>query len=461
MKDWIRWLWYRIRGYTPIAKSEPLYEKPKMSLLDKANFHEDVICNYCIDPQTGLMLYKRMYFKDHNFGMYPDGHEKRKAAHNMADFPAWQPKFIIGLAFKQAMTKDKNIDRRILKLLQGISNCFKANGVPGVLCRSYIKYDSDEPLPWMTSYEQNKKEDDLKDGWWEKGKNGYWYRGQCAPNHYQSIWTMCCILGSLFDQRLIYLSKESQDTIKYIITSIYNKIENEGSGDIIGVDGKTTGYGHMRVWEVNPQYALWHLTRHKAASVWDIPGAENKFLHCLEDWEFALADTYDIIVPILKRIPLSVRPLDANDIQSQHFAWLGLLMTCPHYLIEDIREGFEKLYQLHDPFNIANYIIQRIGRPGWTDKVAHKYFLKSMEWYRENKFNYKNYTIEHTDKFQPIENRKITSSYSKTSAGDKVISIGDGSRDLIWQCGFDYVWVYWLARYFNIIDEQESSNGNL
>lgn len=453
MKSWVRWLWYRIMGYTPIGKSAPLYEKPTMSLLEKAQYHEDIICNYCIDPPTGLMLYKRMYFQDLNFTMYPEGHEQRMKAHDMADFSAWQPKFIVGLAFKQVITKDKEIDRKILKLLQGISNCFKANGVPGVLCRSYIKYDSNEPLPWMGTYEQNKKEDDLKDGWWQKGKNGYWFRGQCAPNHYQSVWTMCCVLGALFNEGLLYLSLESQKTIKTIITSLYNKIENEGSGDIIGVDGKTTGYGHMKVWEVNPQYALWHLTRHKAASIWGIPDAEEKFLYRLDDWRFALADTYDLIVPVLKRIPISIRPLDANDIHAQHFAWLGLIMTCDSELIKDVKEGFIKLYQLHDPFNIGNYIIQRAGRPGWTDSVAHKYFLQSMEWYRVNKFNYTNYKTDSTEKFQPIENRKVTSSYSKTSPNNQVVSIGDGSREPVWQCGFDYVWNYWAAVYFNLIAE--------
>ena len=453
MLNWLRWLWYRIKGYSPIAKSDSLYEKPQRSLYDKAKFHEDIICDYCVDLETGLLLYKRTSFKNNNFELYPPGHEKRQMAYNMADVPAWQAKFIVGLAFELAVTKDEKLDERILKSLKGISNCFEANGVLGVLCRSYMKYDSDEPLIWMETYEQNKKDDDLKDGWWEKGKNGYWYRGQCAPNHYQSVWTMCCVLGSLFHSGQITLSKETQDVIEYIITNTYNKIENEGGGDIIGVDGETTGFGHMKVWDVNPQYALWHLTRYKAASIWGISGAEEKFLDRLEQWEFALSDTCDIIVPILKRIPLSARPLSANDIQSQHFAWLGLLMTCDTNIITDVKEGFEKLYQLHDPFNMHNYIIQRVGRPGWKDSVAHKYFLSSMEWYREDKFNYKNIVVEHTDKFQPIENRKVTSSYGKTSCDSKVMSIGNGERTEVWQCGFDYVLVYWMARFFNIIDQ--------
>jgi len=452
MKSWLRWLWYRIMGYTPIAKSDPLYKKPELSLYDKAEFHENITW-HCTDHETGLMLYKRMEFKNFDFEMYPVDHEKHQRAHDMADFPAWQARLITGLAFKQVVTKDEKIDERILKYLKGIENCFNANGVPGILCRSYIKYDSDEPLPWMDTYEQDKINNDLKDGWWEKGQNGFWFRGQCAPNHYQSVWTMGCVIGSLFSKGLMYLSKESEETLRNIITTCYNKIEYEGGGDIIGVDGNTTGYGNMKVWEVNPQFALWHLTRHKAASLWGVSKAEKKFLYRLDDWKFALSDTCDIIVPILKLMPLRIRPLDSNDITSQHFAWLGLIMACDEELIEDVKEGFVKLYELHDPFNIANYIIQRAGRTGWKDGVAHKYFLSAMEWYRKNKFEYKEIKIKVTDEFQPIENRKITSSYSKTSPGDKVVSVGTGERTTVWQCGFDYVWNYWAARYFNIINK--------
>ena len=76
---------------------------------------------------------------------------------------------------------------------------------------------------------------------------------------------------------------------------------------------------------------------------------------------------------------------------------------------------------------------------------------KSGRLYPVNKFAYSNREEVVTNRFQPIENRDIVSSYAKTCPYDKVTSV-DPIRSKKLLCGFDYVLDYWMARYFKIME---------
>lgn len=448
LQYYLKWFYNRIRGITLIDKSDPMYDKPNISLLDKSKYHEMMTNGTCIDNDTGLLLYKR-FFEDKQ--SKEDYNYVKTMSFDMADAPAWHCQYMTGLIFKAAVTWE--LDDIFLKLVEGLENFMNASG-KSVLCRSYIKHDSDERLEWMKTRGEAEAKDELDQGWWQKGEDGFWFRGQCAPGHYQAFWTLFCVIGGLQRDGYIKINQELCSRLSNIFCRVYRTINDYGKGDIIGVDGKVTGFGNTDVYYVNPQFALWHLTRHLAATFWDPiykDKARSIYLEKLANYESAFK-AYDIFVPVLKHIALNQRPLKANDIHWQHFAWLGLIIGEKNREFhKEVRNGFKRLYDLHDPFNIHNYIIQKVGR-NLKDSIAHKYFLNAMDWYPLDKFVYEQPEIIETTKFQPLENRRITSSYAKSDPCKKVVDVSNGRSNML-NCGFDYVFYYWMARYFKLIKE--------
>ena len=70
-KDKLLELYYILSGKTFIGKSEPIYEKPDITLFGKALYHEDIINRKCIDHETGLLLYKNINICVYNSKLMP------------------------------------------------------------------------------------------------------------------------------------------------------------------------------------------------------------------------------------------------------------------------------------------------------------------------------------------------------------------------------------------------------
>jgi len=319
-----------------------------------------------------------------------------------------------------------------------------------------MKYDGDEPLPWMSTKQQREEQGSLEKGWWVKGNDGFWFRTQPAGGHYLGVWVALCVLGSLQERGDICFTSEGVDTIYNFIEPLYNRVRDAG-GHVTGIDGEITGYGNMSVYGVNPQMALWQLARCRAASLWGVPGAQEEYDDKIDWYASVVKNSYRTIVPMMVRVSLSSRlKLKPNDIQWQYHGWLGLLVANGAESTEDmrdIRRGFDELYRLHDPFNMHNYIIQKVGKPELDDPEMHKWFLNAMEWYPINKFIFVNQESIETDEWQPIQNREITTNYAKEKPWEKA-TVGDfngGVRCNRLECGFDYLLYYYMAVYFGVL----------
>jgi len=441
--------------YTPkIAPSEPIYAKPTLTLEEKAFYQESMIYMCSLD-EDGALLYR-------NYPMNVNGFWVRDptdtAGYDVADFPAWQGQLISALAFEWAVT-GINKEYELTLALNGLETCYKATGIPGQLVRSYIRHNSDTPLPWMKLEQQAHDNDSESRGWWQRGQQGYWFRNQVAGGHHQGVWTAFCVLGALQQQGKINLSPVGVEAARRAIVPLYNRIEQHG-GDVVDIDGKTTGYGDEDAYGILYSRALWHLTRHKAGALWGVTEAQERYDNLIEGYANMTYDVSHIMVYALKRLPLSKRPLGASDIHWIHHSWLGLIVANGADADENmctIRKGFHELYEIHDPFNAHDYIIQKAGHLGLTEGLPEMYdrMIEAMEWYPTNKFKFSEQELKETDDWQPIQNRDITTSYAKTSAHDKALK-GEHTntpRTNQYSCGFDYVLCYWMGRYFGVINQ--------
>ena len=169
-----------------IASSAPIYARPELTLTEKADLLERIIWEWCVDDD-GLLLWRCYPTRDQESelgwrrGRSDDA--RWQESYNMADMPAWQGQFISALAFKWAATGVSE-EERILRLVGALDRCYDVTGVPGLLVRSYIRHDRDQPLAWMKTYEEAKAEGELAQGFWQRGRNGYWFRNAVAGGHH-------------------------------------------------------------------------------------------------------------------------------------------------------------------------------------------------------------------------------------------------------------------------------------
>lgn len=441
---------------TEIADSDPIYRKPSVSLEEKAQLLRGAIDKWCVDEE-GLLLW-RCYPKrdpqsmDPVLGWLPGDHADStwQQSYSMADMAAWQGQYITGLAFEWATT-GVSTEEKIIAGLNALENSYKATGVPGVQVRSWFKHDG-ERLPWMKTKEMA-IEKNIDQGWWLKGENGFWYRNQTAGGHHQGIWTALCVLGALERDGKINLSMEGRAAALRVIEPLYKRIVANG-GKITDADGSVTGYGNMNVYGVNPQYALWHLSRASAALVWGVEGAQEEYDEMAAGYSSVVKTSFRIMMPVLKRLPIH-RRVKPNDIHWQHHAWLGLIMV--HGVngneeMREVRRGFEVLYEIHEPFNIHNWVIQNAGRTDLNDSAADAHARSAFEWYPLNKFVFNGQGRKDTKQWQPIQNRKINTAYAKGKPYQKAL-VGEhtgAQRSNMYVCGFDYLMIYYAARYFEL-----------
>lgn len=446
---------------TEVAESDPIYAKPTMSLQEKADFHRTAIDKWCVDEE-GLLLWRCYPVPDGSgdpllgWKAGDPSDQLWQRSYAMADMPAWQGQYITGLAFEWAVT-GVSTETKIIAALNALEDSYKATGVPGVMVRAWYKHDGGR-LPWMKTKEDAIEEGDEDQGWWVKGQNGFWYRNHPAGGHHQGVWTAICVLGGLHKRGDIVLSPAGQDAVHRVIDPLYSRIVANG-GVITNPDGEVTGYGNMKVYGVNPQYALWHLCRTTAAAMWDVPGAEQEYQEIADSYASTIKGSLRVLVPVLKRLPIDMR-VKPNDIHWQHHAWLGLLVARGVEADEDLRDirrGFEALYQIHEPFNIHNWMIQNAGRPDLNDPEMDAYALDTFEWYPVNKFVFEGQGRNDTDEWQPIQNRKINTAYAKSKPYQKAW-VGEhtgAERSRTYQCGFDYLFIYYGARYFGLLGDSQ------
>ena len=425
--------------------SHPLYAKPTLTLQEKAYYHEAFIWANCIDAD-GLMLYSRPFKYDVNGMKVPD--LDNLTAYNKADYPGWQGQFISALAFKWAATGQSQ-EGEIMFALSALEKCYEVTGIPGQLVRAYVKYDGDTLLPWMKSYERARDTNDLAQGWWQKGQNGYWFRNQVAGGHHQGVFAAICILGGLQQQGKINLSDAAQQRIKDFITPLYNRI-HDNNNEVADIDGKTTGFG----WVFS---RIWHLTRMRAASVWGVVEAQREYDLYIEDYASIIKIQYFFLVPILERLWLDSRKPGGSDIQWEYQAWMALVVAngaASSEAMRDIRRGFQYLFRVHNPSNAQNYVTQKAADTDLNDVYLHSTAIEAMEWYPVDKFDFvTQQSVTTPDKWQPVQNRDPTTSYAKNAGYHRAL-LGDftgGVRGLQYMCGFDYVYTYWAARYFGIV----------
>jgi hypothetical protein len=68
-----------------------------------------------------------------------------------------------------------------------------------------------------------------------------------------------------------------------------------------------------------------------------------------------------------------------------------------------------------------------------------------------------NLEFEDTHSVQPIPNQKINSHYWKTDYFRKAILTDASERIDVEYSGQDYLFVYWMGRYFGLISEEEAN----
>jgi hypothetical protein len=93
----------------------------------------------------------------------------------------------------------------------------------------------------------------------------------------------------------------------------------------------------------------------------------------------------------------------------------------------------------------------------WVSEAEREEALETLRMFPDDKRLISNLETEDTHNVQPIANQVINSHYWKTDYFRKATLTDASERMNVEYSGQDYLFVYWMGRYFGLISEEEAT----
>ena len=428
----------------PVADLDPIYELPTIPLAEKEAVHFDAIIEHHLNEQ-GYLLYRSYLPLSHP--------ENYQLSHNGADHPAWHGHWMAALAMRLAVEGTSPEVKSLLhEAVEGLWTNFKATGITGLLARAYLKYEGDEPLPWMATEEQEPTK------FWQKGENGFWFRNGVAKDHYRgAVFGLATVVG-LENRGAIFLDQATSKLVRKTLVEIaHYLIDNKYR--IIDVSGRVTEFGRLDDWLYNGFDGLQLLAMLRAGKA---IGDEK----CAREYNWLLLFGASKVIAITLGGLGDFYAMIGRENAFGHFSDYMAIYTNAFTLFlnsdeKDRRVLVDITYALRKMWQFLRYsrksymtFIQAVLSE--VSEEEREQALETLRMFPDDKRFISNLELEETHSVQPIPNQYINSHYWKADYFRKANLTDASERIDIEHSGQDYLFVYWMGRYFGLISEEEA-----
>ncbi|NIS71517.1 MAG: hypothetical protein GTO12_22060 [Proteobacteria bacterium] len=427
----------------PVAALDPIYELPTIPLAEKEAILFDSIVERHLN-QEGYLLYQS-YLPLSELSNY-------QQSHNSADMPAWHGHWIAALAMKLAVAPSPNVESLLLRAVEGLRTNFEATGINGLLGRAYLKYGGDERLSWMVTEEERPTK------FWQRGENGFWFRNGVAKGHYgAAVFGLATVIG-LENRGAISLNPETGTLVRKTLMEIaHYLIDNYYR--IVDANGKVTEFGRL-TWKNNGFNALQLLAMLQAGKA---IGDEK----CSQEYEKLVSSGAGRLVGNMLGTLGDAYAFIGRERAFGHFSDDQAIYTNAFALFLNSDEEDQKLLR-HVRFTLGRmWEFLRYSRKSYitfihavlsevTEKEREQ-ALDTLRMFPDNKRVISKLDLEDTREVQPIANQHINSHYWKSDYFRKASLTNASTRMNIEYSGQDYLFVYWMGRYFGLISDVEAT----
>lgn len=426
----------------PVAALDPIYELPTMSLAEKEAVLFDAIIARHLNEQGHLLYLSYLPLSD------PGNYQR---SHNVADLPAWHGHWTAALAMRLAVAPTPEVESTLHRAVEGLRAHFDATGVTGLLGRAYLKYGGDERLPWMVTRDQKPTR------FWQKGENGFWFRNGVAKGHYSAtVFGLATVVG-LENRGAIELNPETSMLVRKTLIEIAHYIV-DNHYVIIDAEGNITEFGRLNDWRRNGFAGLQLLAMLRAGKA---VGDEK----CTEEYDRLVASGAG---PVIATTLGGLGNVYAekgryafghfSDDQTIYANAFTLFLNSDREdrkVLKDVKYALGKMWQFlrYARKSYMTFIHALLLEVSDEERAQA---LETLRMFPDDKRVISNLETDDTKSVQPIANQTINSQYWKTDYFRKAILTNTSERTDAEYSGQDYLFVYWMGRYFGMISEEEA-----
>jgi len=436
--------WPSINVKVPsVAALDPIYELPTLSLAEKEAILYDTVKARHLNEQGYLLYLSYLPFSD------PGNYQ---LSHNSADLPAWHAHWMASLAMRLALAPSPEVESLLHRAVQGLQANFEATGVTGLLGRAYLKYEGDERLPWMVTKEQRPTR------FWQKGENGFWFRNGVAKGHYaQAVFGLATVIG-LENRGAISLDPSTSSLVRQTLIDIAHYLIDNGYR-IVDANGNVTEFGRLYDWRYNGFDGLQLLALLRVGKAL----GDDK---CTEEYDRLVAFGAG---PVIATTLGGMGNIYAEHGRYKfgHFSDDQAIYTNAFVLFFNSDEKDEKIlkdvgYALRKMWQFLRYARKSYitfihDLLAEVSNEEREQALETLRMFPDDKRLISKLETDDTKSVQRIANQRINSHYWKTDYFRKA-TLTDGSARMNREhSGQDYLFVYWMGRYFGFISEEEAN----
>jgi hypothetical protein len=432
----------------PLARLDPIYKLPTISLAEKEAVLFEAIIKQHLNRQ-GYLLYRSVLpfsvdVSDPNYQL----------SHNSADLPAWHAHWMAALAMMLAVEgPSSEIEDLLHSSVVGLRTNFMATGIPGLLARAYLEYDGAEPLPWMAT------KDTSPTKFWQKGENGFWFRNGVAKDHYaQAVFGLGTVVG-LENRGAISLDPTTSALVRQTLVVIaHYLIDNKYR--IIDANGNVTEFGRLDDWPYNGFDGLQLLAMLRVGkAIGDEKCTKEYWKLIFFGVSRAVASTLGALGDFYARIGRENAFGHYSDDQAIYTNAFTLFLNTDgtdYWVMRDVEYALRKMWQFLR-YSRKSYMTFIQALFTGVSEEEREQALETLRMFPDDKQVIANLEFEDTHSVQPIANQYINSHYWKAEYFRKAILTDASERIDVEHSGQDYLFVYWMGRYFDLISEQEAN----
>jgi hypothetical protein len=429
----------------PVADLDPIYELPTIPLAEKEAVLFDAIRERHLNEQGYLLYQSYLPFSD------PENYQM---SHNGADHPAWHGHWMAALAMRLAVEgPSSEVESLLHRAVGGLRTNFQATGITGLLGRAYLKYGGDEPLPWMATEEQEPTK------FWQKGENGFWFRNGVSKDQYRgTVFGLATVVG-LENRGAITLDSATSTLVRRTLVEIaHYLIDNKYR--IIDVSGKVTEFGRLNDWSYNGFDGLQLLAMLRAGKAIGDEKCTNEYKRLLQSRAGkVIAVTLGGLGDLYARIGRENAFGHFSDDMAIYTNAFTLFLNSDQEdrkVLRDVEHALRKMWQFLR-YSRKSYITFIQAVLSKVSEEEREQAFETLRMFPDDKRIISNLELEDTHSVQPIPNQRIDSHYWKADYFKKATLTNASERIDVEHSGQDYLFVYWMGRYFGLISEKEAT----
>jgi hypothetical protein len=428
----------------PVADLDPIYELPTISLAEKEAVLFEGIVERHLNRQGYLLYRSYLPFSDD----VSDPHYQM--SHNSADLPAWHGHWMAALAMRLAVEGlSPEVESLLHRAVEGLRTNFEATGIIGLLARAYLEYGGDEPLPWMATEEQAPTK------FWQKGQNGFWFRNGVSKDQYRgAVFGLATVVG-LENRGAISLDPATSTLVRQTLVELaHYLIDNKYR--IIDANGNVTEFGRLNDWRYNGFDGLQLLAMLRACKAIGDEKGDKEYRRLVRSGAGkVVADTLGVLGGFYARMGRENVFGHFSDDMAIYTNAFTLFLNSDEEdekILRDVEYALRKTWQFLR-YSLKSYMTFIQALLSGVSEEEREQALETLRMFPDDKRLISHLESEDTHSVQPIANQKINSHYWKSDYFRKVTLTDASGRMDIEHSGQDYLFVYWMGRYFGLISE--------